>query len=84
MTRRDQETDNPARVAPLQPGDVIQFDPEKCTWGPLLAIVDEVKPWGVVCYWLHATTRGAPPASFPYRADAGSFVRIGSAEWRLR
>lgn len=78
-----QKWEPPARGRPLQPGDVIQLDPERGPWGALFAIVDEVKPWGVTCYWLHATERGKAPAVCPYRAETGSFVRIGAAEWTV-
>lgn len=61
--------------------DVIQLDPNKHRLGPLFAIVDEVSHWGVCCYWLHAHDQMQPPGKVPYRAEHGTFVRIGVAEW---
>jgi hypothetical protein len=67
----------------LEPGDIIQLDPEKHAWGPLLCIVDEVKGWGVTCFWLQATERGSPPARCYYRAETGTFTRVGTCEWHF-
>lgn len=71
----------PKEAIPLEPGDVIQLDPTKHDWGALLCIVDEVKSWGVQCYWLQATERGVPPNAAFYRAEYGTFRYIGKAEW---
>jgi hypothetical protein len=68
----------------LEPGDLIQLDPVKHTWGPMLCIVDEVKGWGVTCYWLQATEHGKPPGVCHYRAETGTFVRVGKAEWLVQ
>jgi hypothetical protein len=61
--------------------DVIQLDPTKNDWGPLLCIVDEVKSWGVRCYVLLPEKRGEPPGSMYLRVEVGTFVVIGPAEW---
>jgi hypothetical protein len=67
----------------IEVGDIIQLNPETSPWGPLLCIVDKVSSWGVRCYWLVATTRGEPPGCAYYRAEWGTFVLIGKAEWRV-
>lgn len=68
-------------MTPVSVGDVIQLDPSHCRWGPLLCIVDEVKSWGVCCHWLQTTTEGMPLGVVSYRAEYGTFHRIGRAEW---
>lgn len=67
----------------LAPGDVIQLDPEKHPYGAMLCVVDEVKVWGVKCYWLQATERGQPPGQCYYRAETGTFERVGKAQWQI-
>lgn len=66
---------------PVSEGDVIQFDPETSSWGPLLAIVTEVRQWGVICYAMVPETRGEAPSRMYNRVQNGQFVRIGAAEW---
>lgn len=79
-----QETKGSSYVSKeLEPGDVIQLDPSKHDWGPMLCIVDEVKSWGVQCYWLQAEQRGKPPARCYYRAETGTFERVGRVAWHM-
>jgi len=60
--------------------DVVQLDPE-LPFGPVLAIVDEVKSWGVQASVLVPTARDTPPNLAPMRVEWGDFARIGRATW---
>lgn len=64
----------------IEKGDVIQLDPAKhARWAAgLLMIVAEVKSWGVTCYAMLPTE---PTGIVPYRAETGSFERIGKTVW---
>lgn len=61
--------------------DVIQLDPEHGTWGPMLCIVSDVHSWGVTAYWLVATERGKAPDRAYVRANHGTYIVVGKAEW---
>lgn len=63
------------------PTDVIQLDPEKCEWGPLLAIVSEVLHWGVQCYALLPEKRNESPGQMYMRVKHGDYMYIGRAIW---
>lgn len=65
----------------IEIGDVIQLDPRKCTWGPLLAIVDRVHGWGVRCVCLVPFPVNSP-GHFMQRVPHGDYVRIGKAQWK--
>jgi hypothetical protein len=64
--------------------DVIQLDPEHSSWGCLLAIVDEVRDWGVICYAIHPESRGEPPSCMFMRCRHEHYVVVGRAEWIMR
>lgn len=70
---------------PVQPGDVIQCDPKTSRWGPVLVIVEEVRPWGVQGYFMMPARVGGGPTTIEGRAyvrvKSGEFVRIGRATW---
>lgn len=81
----------------LFPGDVIQIKPAenmvrtdiepaaKCFQG-CLAIVDEVKKWGVVAdIWVPLVGEGkdTPPGVFPVRLESGTFTYIGIAVYPM-
>jgi len=68
----------------IKVGDVIQLDPTKHDWGAIFCIVDEVKSWGVVCYWLQVDERGQVPDRAYYRASHETYKYIGKAEWFVR
>jgi len=63
----------------VQSDDVIQLAPEHCRWGPLLCIVDEVRPWGVIAYAVMPSAN--QDETMPLRVAHGHYVRIGRAEW---
>lgn len=68
-----------------QVGDVVQLQPQddfgNVTYGPLLCVVSEVKPWGVRCYAMIPEKRGEWPALSYFNANRGSYERIGPACW---
>lgn len=66
---------------PVSVGDVIQLDPAKSAWGPLFAVVDSVKGWGVVCYFYVSGSHGEAPGAAPLRVSHGDYIRIGKAAW---
>ena len=68
---------------PVKVHDVIQLDPAQSPWGPLLCIVDEVKPWGVQCYALVPEHREEPPNRMYLRVEHGKYSYIGEAEWTV-
>lgn len=43
-------------------GDVIQLDPRFSCWGPALCIVEEVRAWGVLCFFFADFKRDESPA----------------------
>jgi hypothetical protein len=60
-------------------GDIVQLDPETSTnqaFGACVAIVDKVKPWGVVCY-IPMPTAGNGAGDVYYRAENGTFHPTG-------
>lgn len=61
--------------------DVVQLDPAHCRWGALLAIVEEVREWGIVCYALIPQTAGEPPGRMYMRVNNGEYFVVGRAEW---
>lgn len=67
----------------LEPGDVIQINPEKNPnplFAGLLAMVDEVKPWGCIAF-VHTFAVGRDEGSGRayIRLQIGDFARIGPA-----
>jgi hypothetical protein len=67
----------------IEPGTVIQLDPEHCQWGCLLCIVDSVRAWGVVCYALMPEQRGTSPSCMFMRVKHGQYMALGTAEWTM-
>lgn len=66
----------------LEVGDVIQLDPSrKALWGPVFAVGEEIRDWGVIANMYIPEARAAPPGVAPIRLEKGSFVRIGKAAW---
>jgi hypothetical protein len=63
----------------IEPNDVIQLHLDASDWGPMLCIVDEVRTWGVLAYFLVANERGTPPGAAYIRVDHGKYTRIGRA-----
>jgi hypothetical protein len=65
----------------VRAGDVVQLDPERhVKFGGCMLTVTEAREWGVVGYvaWPEApaTARAA------YRAERGTYLRVGVAAWR--
>lgn len=65
---------------PVKVGDVVQLDPEEHThhdgfWAGQLLLVTEVKSWGVQGY------AQVHKGRVYYRAENGTFKRIGHAAW---
>ena len=67
----------------LKPGEVIQLDPSRVDWGPLLCIVDKVAANYVRAYWLVPVARDTPPQRGYIRLDMDAFVRIGPCAWKV-
>lgn len=60
------------------PGDVIQIDPEHDeAFGGCLAVVEEVKSWGVSLCGVQIPAKGIAY----YRVPHGKYAVIGRAEW---
>jgi hypothetical protein len=66
------------QLAPWQPDSK---DDVGCDWGPLFAIVEEVRGWGVICYGFIPTERRQPPGQMYMRVKNGEYAIIGHAEW---
>lgn len=71
---------------PVQPGDIVQLDPETTgnrAFAACLMIVDEVKPWGVQGYvQALGESREQPGGQAYYRAAWGTFEPTGGrAVW---
>ncbi len=65
--------------APIAVGDVVQIDPTCQTKFPAcFAIVDEVRPWGVVAY---VPIPGPNTGKAYVRLESQEFHRIGLAMW---
>lgn len=69
-------------------GDVIQLDPRFSCWGPALCIVEEVRAWGVLCFFFADFKRDESPAvgvvvviEAHLRVKHGEYARIGAATW---
>lgn len=60
------------------PADVIQIT-EGHHWSPALAIVSEVKSWGVQAYVLMPHNDGTPPGAAFIRVPNGQYEFIGEA-----
>lgn len=56
--------------------DVIQIAPPH-KWGGCLAIVDEVKSWGVQAYVPIPNNDGTPPGNAYIRLNNGDFESLG-------
>lgn len=66
----------------IQAGDVIQLDPAHSAFGPILAVVDEVHPTCVFCYfWLQMMPGNAKPQAIRTPIQHGAYARIGAAKW---
>jgi hypothetical protein len=65
---------------PAERLDVIQIDPRHSMLGPMLAIVQEVREWGVMAFWFCADSKGQLAAVYE-RVPHGGYVRIGKAAW---
>lgn len=67
-------------MSEIKAGDVVQIDPTTNErFAGCLAIVEEVRSWGVVA---SVPIPAAPkPQQAPIRLQSGSYVRIGAAEW---
>lgn len=65
----------------VQVGDVIQINPDRCAWGPVLCIVDHVNPKSVRCFFFTEHTRFEPPEEAYMRVPHSDYVRIGRASW---
>jgi hypothetical protein len=69
-------------MSDVKANDVIQLDPAgELAWGPLLCVVEEVKPWGVKCYALIPTRRGEQPHMMWMRVEHGAYAVVGPAAW---
>lgn len=64
-----------------EPGDVVQVDPTSTRFGPVFVIVEEVRSWGVLGYFLAHGEEGVGAAYV--RVKHGDYVRIGRAEWAV-
>lgn len=68
----------------LKPGDIVQLDPEKTgnpAFAACLMVVTEVRGWGVQGYVQALGDREKPGGQAYYRAENGTFVRVGIALW---
>jgi hypothetical protein len=73
------------KQAEIEVGDVVQLNPDDKQgpdWGPVFAVVDEIRAWGVIASMYIPEQRGAPAVA-PIRLEHSHFVRIGKARWRL-
>lgn len=62
---------------PPEQHDIIQLIPTH-KWGAALAVVDEVRPWGVQAYVLIPHNDGTPPGAAYIRLETGDFEQVGS------
>lgn len=65
-------------------GDVVQLDPDKTEnkmFAGCFMTVTEVKEWGVQGYVQALGADGHPGDQAYYRAENGTFVKIGTAYW---
>lgn len=73
-----------------EPGDVVQLDPGKTHWGPVLCVVESRHAWGVMAYWFSHNSGPTGPATIRdtgaayVRVPHGSYVVIGKAEWTMQ
>ena len=69
----------------IEVGDIIQLDPQKTgnkMFSACLAIVDEVKTWGVQCYVQCTGENGEMGGQAYYRAEDGTYESTGGkAVW---
>lgn len=61
--------------------DVVQLDPARCPWGPLLGIVCEVAEWGITFVAIVPVSREQGAGFMPMRVKHGDYRRIGAAAW---
>lgn len=62
----------------LKPGDVVQIV-EGHHWCGCLAVVSELKGWGIQAYVSIPHNDGTPPGNAYIRVPNGQFERIGAA-----
>lgn len=71
-------------LKPLEVGDIVQLDPEKCG-NPMFAgcfmTVTEFKSWGAQGYVQSLGCDGEPGGQAYYRAKFEEMVKVGKAEW---
>lgn len=69
----------------IEVGDVVQLDPsdKRIDWGPVFAVVSEIRAGGVIASMYIPELRGAPRMA-PIWLERGMFVRIGKARWTLQ
>ena len=65
----------------LQMGDIVQITDENHAWFPALAVVDEVKAWGIqVCVFVPVGNRDPGSVETAYnRLENGQFKVVGKA-----
>ena len=63
-------------MAVIEPGDVIQIELDH-KWQACLAVVDEVRPWGVLAYVLIPENDGRVPGAAFIRLKTGEFISLG-------
>jgi hypothetical protein len=63
----------------VEPGDVIQLDPEHSRWGPVFVVADEVRTWGVQGYLIGPEDKKI--GTVYVRVKHGHYARIGKAQW---
>lgn len=69
---------------PLEVGDVVQLDPEKCPnpmFAGCLMVVTEPKPWGAQGYAQALGESGEPGGQVHYRAKWEHMEYVGKAAW---
>lgn len=76
----------PERGAQLQPGDLVQIDPEH-SGNPMFAgcilCVTEIKSWGVQGYVQALGENGQQGGQAYYRIKWDQIEHVGRAEWRI-
>lgn len=68
---------------PCVVGDVVQLNPERLGWAPLLALVGAVESWGVKGVVLVPKSLNQRPALMAVQLLHGQYERVGRAVWAL-